>query len=355
MAAELLGANYATTTVGSGGYSSGATHLNVISTSTGTGLASFPATGNFRVTIFNQSTGAPEAILLVTAIASGTQFTTTAEVDGNASAGDIVLCTLTESGIGAILAQMNQTGPFASLPTIVPFAGAVYNCTDAPYEFISNGSAWQAFYNGRPATLPPTSSWTSINLTDTGAVANYTFGYGYLIGNVSSNSDFLSGQRRSAPGSTPYSFVARMQADPTGVINSIANAGTPNANSGAGSFAIGFSDGTKYVVLMLSAGTAATPTLFVTEWNTSTSVNTSPVGVSSTAVTLFSSLGALWFKIRNDGTDIYFQISLDGNTFYTVYSQTITAFLSSAADVFWGLYGHSNSPTIMLLDWTQGT
>src|SRR5580698_8810540 len=119
MAAELLGANYATTTVGSGGYSSGATHLNVISTSTGTGLASFPATGNFRVTIFNQSTGAPEAILLVTAIASGTQFTTTAEVDGNASAGDIVLCTLTESGIGAILAQMNQTGPFASLPTIV--------------------------------------------------------------------------------------------------------------------------------------------------------------------------------------------------------------------------------------------
>ena len=166
MAAELFGATNATTTVATGGYSSGGTHLNVGSTA-----GNFPASGNFRVSIFNQSTGALEAVLIVTAIASGTQFTTTPEIDGNATAGDIVICTITSGGMAAILAQANQFGTFASLPTTVPFAGARYKQTDGPYEWVSNGSIWQAFWNGYPVTLPPASSWTSEGIAAGGGAA----------------------------------------------------------------------------------------------------------------------------------------------------------------------------------------
>lgn len=352
MAAELIGTNYAMTTVGSGGYTSGASALNVVSTSTGTGLSPFPAAGNFRVTIFNQSTGAPEVVLLVTAIASGTQFTTTAEVDGNASAGDLVLCTITSGGVGALLAQANMTGTFASLPTTVPFAGARYKCTDSPYEFISDGTNWNAYVFGRKAMLPPASGWTSVNLTSTGATVDYTYGFGYMIGNSSSNSDFLSLNYRAAPGSTPYSFTVRMQSEPSGIIETITQGGAGTINNGG--FALGFSDGTKYLVLTLDYS-SGNYYLIATEWNTSTSVNTSPVAVDLAPNVIFAGPGALWFRIRNDGTHLYLQISLDGNRWYTFYSQTITAFLSAATNVCWGMYGHSQSPTVMLLDWTQGT
>ncbi|MGC2150784.1 MAG: hypothetical protein WA618_01980 [Terriglobales bacterium] len=350
MAAELIGTNYAMTTVGSGGYTSGASALDVVSTSTGTGLSPFPAAGNFRVTIFNQSTGAPEVVLLVTAIASGTQFTTTAEVDGNASAGDLVLCTITSGGVGALLAQANMTGTFASLPTTVPFAGARYKCTDAPYEFISNGSAWKAFYNGFPASLPPSSGWTAENCLS--PFPTFTNGNAVIIGATSSNSDFLSMAYATAPGSTPYSFTARVHQDPSGIIESLARGGSV-ANLNQGGFAIGFRDsGGKYTVLMLGG----LGTIFITEWNSYSSVNGNQVSsTASVSIVPLMGWGGLWFRVRNDGTNLKFYLSLDGQTFYQLYSQTITAFLSNADNVAFGMYGHTESSAICLYDWTQGT
>jgi hypothetical protein len=356
MAVEIFGTNYAVTTVASGGYSSGASALNVVSTSTGTGLAAFPTSGNFRVTIFNQGTGAPEAVLKVTAIASGTQFTTTAELDGNASAGDIVICTITPGGVEALLAQMNQTGTYSSLPSTVPFAGCRYKCTDAPYEFISNGSLWVAYYNGFPATPPPSGGWTSINITTPAFVA-YTNGYGFLAGQTSASSNFLTGQRIAAPGSTPYSFVARINQDCSGIITSLVQTGggTPGTANDAG-FAVGFSDGTKYVVMMvwLQGTSTPAPVIEITEWSSSTSVNTSVLTLNNWNMAQFYT-SDLWLKIRNDGTDLYFFISIDGNNWYYIYKSTITNYLSAATDVFWGAYGNTDSAAIALYDWTQGT
>jgi hypothetical protein len=356
MAVELLGADFATTTVASGGYSSGASHLNVISTSTGTGLAPFPSSGNFRVTIFNQSTGAPEVILLVTAIASGTQFTTTAEVDGNASAGDIVVCTITSGGMAAILAQLNQTGTFSSLPTSAPFAGARYKCTDAPYEFVWNGSLWVPFYDGMEASLPPGSGWTADNLSANNAFATYANGYGYLVGQSSSNSNFCSMQYRSAPGSTPYSFVIRFVQDGSGLIQSV-NAG------GAGGFAVGagasfgFRDnGGKFLTINFTTeGTDLV--IYVLQWTSSTSLSGVATSFISSwqLVSLFSTGRGLWCKLRNDGTNLTFSISIEGNNWVELYTATITSFLANADNVTWGTFGKTQSAAVALYDWTQGT
>jgi len=49
-------------------------------------------------------------------------------------------------------------GPIASLPGTPTAAGTVYICTDSGYWFLSNGSAWLAYYNGWPVTRPPNPS-----------------------------------------------------------------------------------------------------------------------------------------------------------------------------------------------------
>jgi hypothetical protein len=355
MAAELLGANNAATTVASGGYSSGASYLNVVSTSTGTGLAPFPSTGNFRVSIFNAVTGVLEVVLLVVAINSGTQFATTAEIDGNASAGDLVLCTITSGGMAAILAQMNQVLPFSSLPTTIPFAGARVKQSDGPYEWISNGSAWVPFWNGYQVTLPPQSGWTAEG-SDPGT-SHYTNGFGYLIGNSWNTGDSIGVNYRTAP-STPYAINARMVFDTSGI--------TGQAYYGLGGFAgpsslagclAGFRDsGGKYLVMVLVAvPTTPAVTFIIVNLTTDNSGATDVASQSKITFAGLTSLKDLVFQIQNNGTDLIFSISLDGQNFLEVYSEAITTHLADADNICWGAYKSGGSPLVCLYDWTVGT
>lgn len=54
----------------------------------------------------------------------------------------------------ATAASSGGIGVYASLPS----SGSTYQCTDAPYNFIYNGSAWSAFAFGAPAYLPVNAS-----------------------------------------------------------------------------------------------------------------------------------------------------------------------------------------------------
>lgn len=362
MAAELLGANYATTTVASGGYSSGASALNVLSTSTGTGLSSFPAAGNFRVTIFDQSTGAPKVILLVTAIASGTQFTTSAELDGNAVAGDLVICTITTNGMAALFAQLNQTGTFPA-PATVPFAGARWKQTDGPYEAISNGTSWQYFWNGYPVTPPPATGWTSEGIaTESGATAgtvHYTNGFGYLIGNDLGNESV--GVNYVAAPSTPYTITARMMFDSSGIISSalyFSNNGFSGPAVLVGN-AFGFRDSSGKYLVMGQVPYTGTPTNFfsIGFFNSDVSFNTNAAAVSN-GVTIAGLINNrdLVYQIQNDGTNLSFWLSVDGGqTFVCLHTETITAHLADAASVCWGAHKDQGSATVLLYDWTVGT
>lgn len=75
---------------------------------------------------------------------------------------------LTSGGVESLLGGGgNGYGTYASLPASPGVAGASYKCSDCPFMFFSNGSAWQAFFgNDSLVTLPPTiagGSWTQLN------------------------------------------------------------------------------------------------------------------------------------------------------------------------------------------------
>jgi hypothetical protein len=60
-------------------------------------------------------------------------------------------------------------------------------------------------------------------------------------------------------------------------------------------------------------------------------------------------------KIQNDGTNLNFYLSPDGNHWGLYHSETITTFLAAATSVAWGCYQNTFGAAVSLLDWTQGT
>jgi len=338
-------ADLATTTL-NGAYTSGSGSMVV------TSAAALSTTRQFHFYISDASSGAIKCIGKATAVSSNT-FTVTMSLDANANSGDnvvIALCALAEDQIRA---DSCQFGTFANLPTVAK-AGDRYKQTDGPYEWIYQSGAWQAFYNGWPATLPPSASWTTEGAGSFG-LFTYTNGFGYMVSTSSSNSDALTMQYRTAP-TAPYNIVARVQQDASGVIESITRGTSPTLANAAG-FAVGWRDsGGKYLVLMIDCSTGSGATFLVTKWNSNTSVSSSPVSLSnSTQLGYLFTQGALFYKISRDGSsNLSISLSIDGGNHWVVlYTATVTNFLADAANVTWGSYLHSEGAAVCLFDWTQ--
>lgn len=347
-------ADLATTTL-STGYTAASGSITV------TSAAALSTTRQFHFMITDQTTGAVKCIGKATAVSSNT-FTVTMSTDANASSGDNVTISLCAAAMNQIRADISTFGTFASLPATVPPAGARYKQTDGPYEWISNGSIWQAFWNGYPVTLPSSAGWTSEGVAaQSGCIAgtvNYTNGYGYLVGNNLNNESF-GAQYRASPGSTPYSFTARMVFDASGIIGQAVYGNALSGPSILTGACIGFRDsGGKYIVFGVLPY-EGTPQTFVSVayFNSSVSYNTNLAAISNMALmTPLSSLRDLTLKIKNDGTNINFYISVDGGqNFALFYSEAITAHLADAANVCWGAHKDGGAGAICLYDWTQGT
>lgn len=323
-----------------------------------TSAAALSTTNQFHFYIADQTTLAVKCIGKATAVSSNT-FTVTMSLDANANSGDLVYISLCAGAFRQLQADATSYGTFANLPTTVPPAGASYKQTDGPYLWISNGSVWQAFWNGYPVTTPPTTGWSSEGIaSESGSAAgtvHYTNGFGYLIGNDLGN-ESIGTQYRAAPGSTPYSFTARMSVDFSGILASISYGLAAEFATQAG-LVIGFRDsGGKYLVLSLLAesGNAYLVVGYLTS-DTTYSSDVFALGDAVRVGALLYNHRNLAFRIRNDGTNLSFSISLDGQTFYVIYSETITSHLANAANVCWGAHKDGHSGTVCLYDWTQGT
>ena len=313
-----------------------------------TTAANLSTTRQFHFMITDQTTGAVKCIGKATALTSST-FTVTMTTDANANSGDFVTITLCQAAMDQIISDCDQFGTFASLPASVPPAGRRYKCTDAIYEFISTGSVWQAFAYGYPVTLPPSASWTAENLSGTGGTSNYTNGNGYL---VFTGNGGLGTNYRSAPGSTPYSFIAKFRQDPSGMLSRIKLAGLNSISVATVSgWAIGFRDsGGKYLSFCFDSFVGGGAAVYIAHHTSSTDTGTSVVNLNDVKLMLYWGNNA-WVKIQNDGTNLKLYGSLDRQTWYQLYTETITNFLANANNVFWGAFENG---TIILDDWTQG-
>lgn len=52
----------------------------------------------------------------------------------------------------------------------------------------------------------------------------------------------------------------------------------------------------------------------------------------------------MWFGLRNDGTNLHFEVSRDGVNFFSVYTATIASYLANANLVFWGTINNGANP-----------
>lgn len=345
--------DFAQTTVAVGGYTAASGVLNVASTS-GMGNGS----QQFHFTIYDATTAQPKAAGYVTASNSGTQWAVTMTLDANANYLDLVVISLSAGAMNQIRADISQFGPLSGLPSIAK-AGDRYKQTDGPYDFIYSGSTWNAFWNGYPVTLPPSSGWTSEGIaSESGSSAglvHYTNGFGYMVGN-SYNAVSVASNYRTAP-STPYTITVRFSVDPSSIIPSIVYGVGAGFSTIAG-FAVGFRDsGGKYLVLEMNSnsGTPGSTQLGVLYFTDDKTYNTAAFAVSNTLMIGMLPNRDLVFRIGNDGTNLTFAISLDGQNFYIVHSETITSHLANATSVCWGTVKDDGSAAVCLYDWTQGT
>lgn len=138
------------------GYTAGGSSLSLSST---TGLPSGAC--NFYLIVKAEGANTEE-VFNVTNVA-GTLTVTGAQAGTSASnhgAGAIVTASImTASAFTQMIANINQIGAYASLPSSGMKQGDTYTTNDGSgYSFVYDGSAWNAFFRGLPVTTPPANS-----------------------------------------------------------------------------------------------------------------------------------------------------------------------------------------------------
>ena len=105
-----------------------------------------------------------------------------------------------------------------------------------------------------------------------------------------------------------------------------------------------FYDGTKLMGLEFVTQTRATAGLgniLRVERMADVSTDTS-TAYQSTAFTINPTTSCIFVRLRNNGTTLYFDIALDGVSYYPVYSETVGSFITPTDVGFGGLCSTGN-------------
>jgi hypothetical protein len=331
-----------TQTTLSSSYTAGAGSMVVTSTS------GFPTARQFHFFVADQITNLVKAIGKATAVSS-TTYTVVMTTDANCSSGDFFVLSLCAGAMDQIRADMSSFGTLANLPTVAK-AGDRYKQTDGPYDFIYSGSAWQAFYDGLPATLPPTTGWTSENESGYFPSPDFTGGYGTWVSGAVTG---VGSAYRTAP-TTPYKITLRMVHDASGVLGSLFQGGGPNV-AGISGIALGFRDsGGKMMGFESDPFGVPGAQFYAIRRNSYSSVSAAEITINSNqAMYLIQhTQRGLIYQIENDGTNLNLYLGLEINHMKLFYTEVITAFLSDADNVFWGNTVSSGESEVILYDWT---
>lgn len=197
--------------------------------------------------------------------------------------------------------------------------GGTYRCTDCAAEYYSDGATWtKVRLNGAysPGMAdPPTSGLTSYGSGGTFSTAGDA-----RLFSTTGNGGVFSGEYKALSPTSNYTVRGYLE---TAVV--LAQA-VPGIRLGIGIF-----DGTGKAI---SWGMSNSPAMLVARW----SASNNPTDAYSQGLTSSSVISMPnWFQIRDDGTNLNFEYSHNGNDWIWAYSETRTSFLT-AAYVGWGVY-----------------
>jgi hypothetical protein len=213
-------------------------------------------------------------------------------------------------------------GPYASLPGTCT-TGDQYFTSDSIYNFLCTGTnTWTPFYGSQKITIP---SITGFGFENQGTMtAANTLGYIYPELAVGQAAVGFRMYVRALP-AAPYTFTALIR---------------ENLNMAAFS----------YVGLCLRQDAADDNIFF--GYNTRSATNheirvvsftDNAAGGESVKASRVLANSELWFRIVDNNTDNFWQWSIDGTTFYTLYSAGRTSILT-ADQIGYSMSNENNSP-----------
>lgn len=208
--------------------------------------------------------------------------------------------------------------PFSGRPTAsVDAKGRQYASSDCGRIDRDNGGAWENIYLGPLAwaTAPPSSGWSAVNQGSTTFAADRDAML-LTAPSVASGESYHLWVRSLSPSSN---YIATFYIEPLMQSADVAYVGLALRNSSSGAF-IAFECGINTGYL------AGSSVIRVSKWNNVTTVNSVYVGRGLSAY----AVGGLpcWFRIRDDGSNRYFEMSVNGVDWMTFYSGGRTDFIT---------------------------
>lgn len=314
-----LYANYNALTTLASNYGTGVGTITV-----GTTGVPFPQSGTFSVVVTDQVTNASKVLFRVIAVPTGTTFVVTPEGnDGTAASGDNVYAVLSSKSIDGIRNDISEAGAFASLPAANK-NGNLYLTTDySPYIFRDNASVQQAWLAPNVTVPPLVSTLTWVNQGTLGSATNVGGILNLIITDTSAlNFRLLT----TAAPSTPYSFIVRYQSRQAFINSQVTG--------------VYFYDGTKISgIESLTAGTVAgvvfdSPQAFIRVSNITNTIGSTytPIanlnGTAGGFAAPSPAFGPIWMRLRNNGTILSYDYSIDGAFWINLATQTTSVFIT---------------------------
>ncbi|WP_342627204.1 hypothetical protein AAC691_13010 [Nguyenibacter vanlangensis] len=303
---------------------SGGNHLNYV-----------PATGTFSC---GTSDGNPATL---TGLTAGTGLA------GGGTTGNVTV-SLGPIGNSTVLGNVSgsTTAPSALTPAqltalVQPFtsslSGAVPASGGGTANFLRADGTWAA-----PAAGAGSGLYSKV-LSPTPTVAS--LGSITLVGAAPAVTNAPNGVLVTGTPGSGFGFTLAAPAPPYSITVLAASAPEPVSNTGLTT--IGFTNGTQLQIIR----TDSTGYIWVQNFNSISSYNSTAKESSQSHYWEPTTL----LKIRDDGTNVYFMISMDGYNFTTLYSTSKSSgFLGASGytKIFFGTSGGANSVTLM--SWVQG-
>lgn len=175
------------------------------------------------------------------------------------------------------------------------------------------GGGTPPLVDGIPVVLPALSTFTWFNQGG-GSATSHTGGPISMIIPPSSG-DAIRGLVKTLPGSTPWTMTAKL----SGVL----------WQSNYTCFGLGLVDSAGKIITWDATGrgnngSGNTTEMQLVRWSNSTTYNSQPWGLNGINISV-----SQWLRIYNDGTNLYYSISINGADWILCHQEAITAYLGT--------------------------